>query len=116
MTEKALVIEPGFSTADSQFPTISTVQGELVLAFIDWEERPVKVQFNGTVSYKWQVIETFVEGEYFDRSHEILNSEWILEHIRQNEIESDDGCKHYKFNFNGSGQLEIICTGFSVSV
>ena len=112
--ERAEIIDPGFSTADADFPDINMVEGDLILKFKDWQEIQRVVFFSHTVAFKWQMIETFVEGEEYDRSHIITESEWLSEHIKQGEIGAKEEYKHYKFNFNGNGQLEVISSGFTV--
>ncbi|WP_432460197.1 hypothetical protein [Agarivorans sp. QJM3NY_25] len=114
--ERAEIIDSGFSTADSEFPDINIVEGDLVLRFKDWQEVQREVFFSDVVAFKWQTIETFIEGEEYDRSHLIKDSSWLAEHIKQGEVGEQEECKHFKFNFNGNGQLEVICNGFTVKM
>ncbi len=114
--ERAEIIDPGFSTADADFPDINMDEGDLILKFKDWQEIQREVFFSDTVAFKWQMIETFIEGEEYDRSHIIAESEWLAEHIKQGEIGAQEEYKHYKFNFNGNGQLEVISNGFTVKM
>ncbi|WP_309046007.1 hypothetical protein [Marinobacter sediminicola] len=114
--ERAEIIEPSFSTADADFPDINMDEGGLVLKFKDWQEIQHEVFFSDTVAFKWQLIETFIEGEEYDRSHIITESKWLAEHIKQGEIGAQEEYKHYKFNFNGNGQLEVISNGFTVKM
>ena len=114
--ERAEIIDPGFSTADSDFPDINMAEGDLILKFKDWQEIQREVFFPDAVAFKWQMIETFIEGEEYDRSHIIAESKWLAEHIKQGEIGAQEDYKHYKFNFNGNGQLEVISNGFTVKM
>jgi len=114
--ERAEIIDPGFSTADADFPDIYIDEGDLILKFKDWQENQREVFFSDTVAFKWQMIETFIEGEEYDRSHIIIESAWLSEHIKQGEIGAREEYKHYKFNFNGNGQLEVISNGFTVKM
>ncbi len=84
--ERAEIIEPGFSTADAEFPNINMDEGDLVLRFLDWQERQREVFFPDTAAFKWQMIETLIEGEEYDRSHVITESKWLAEHVKQGEI------------------------------
>lgn len=114
--ERAEIIDTGFSTADTEFPNIQVDEGDLVLKFKDWQEIEREVFFPDTVAFKWQMIETFIDGEEYDRSHIIIDSEWLAEHVNQGEIGAQEKYKHYKFNFNGNGQLEVISNGFTVKM
>ncbi len=114
--ERAEIIDPGFSTADSEFPNINMNEGDLVLKFKDWQEVQREVFFSDVVAFKWQMIETFIEGEEYDRSHLITDSSWLTEHLKQGEVGAQEDYKHYKFNFNGNGQLEVISNGFTVKM
>ena len=114
--ERAEIIDPGFSTADAGFPEFNMYEGDLTLKFTGWQGIQREVLFLDPVAFKWQIIETFFEGEEYDRSHVITNSEWLAEHIKQGEIGTQEEYKHYKFNFNGNGQLEVISNGFTVKM
>jgi hypothetical protein len=114
--ERAEIIDPGFSTADTDFPDINMDEGDLILKFKDWQKNQREVFFSDTVAFKWQMIETFIEGEEYDRSHIIIESAWLAEHVKQGEIGAQEEYKHYKFNFNGNGQLEVISNGFTVKM
>ncbi|WP_250464767.1 hypothetical protein [Microbulbifer litoralis] len=112
--ERAEIIKPGFSTADVGCPQIEMVESKLVLRFKDWKGNEVMVIFPEVVAFKWHMIERLIPGEDFDGSHLIVDSEWLMEHLRQEKIGSQEGCEHYKFNFNDSGQLEVISHSFIV--
>jgi hypothetical protein len=72
--ERAEIIDLGFSTADTDFPSINMNGGELTLKFKDWKENQREVLFSDIVAFKWQMIEIFVEGEEYDRSHINIDS------------------------------------------
>lgn len=114
--ERAEIIDPGFSTADAEFPNVNMNEGDLILRFKDWQENQREVFFSDILAFKWQMIETFIDGEEYDRSHIITGSLWLAEHVKQGEVGSHEGYKHYKFNFNGNGQLEVISNGFTVKM
>jgi hypothetical protein len=69
----------------------------------------VEAVFVDAISYRWDEIDwAFVEGERFDSSHVIENSDWMAEHLAQNAFSQDDGYKHYRLNFNVGGSLQVI--------
>lgn len=61
-------IEPGFSTADAEYPEIMQKDGDLSLCFKDWQERLIVVFFSDAIAFKWQMAESFLEGERDDCS------------------------------------------------
>ena len=91
-------------------------EGDLVLEFKDWQETEREVFFPDAVAFKWQMIETFIDGEVYDRSHLVIEYKWLEEHVKPGEIGEQEVYKHYKFNFNGNGQLEVISNGFTVKM
>ncbi len=112
--EQAKLIQPGFSTADAEYPDIHQEDGDVVLKFIDWQENLVEVFFAEVMAFKWQMAEVFYEGEDRDDScYEIINSKWLKLHMQQSMAADSEEYKHYKFNFNGCGQFEILSTSFS---
>lgn len=111
--ERAQVIETCFSVADTDYPDISMEEGDLFLRFTDWTGKRIEIYFFDVIAFKWQMIESFIEGEAFDRCHEIINSYWLQQHKQQGTIAEAEEYKHYKFNFNACGQFEVIVNGFS---
>ena len=47
-------IEPGFSTADAEHPTLEYRDGDLMLQFVDWQEKRITVRFPFAVAFRWQ--------------------------------------------------------------
>ncbi len=112
--EIAKLIEPGFSTADAEYPEINQDDGDLIVRFVDWQERRVEVFFGDTIAFKWQMAESFLENERDDSSYQIESSNWLELHYKQGEIGQNEKYNHYKFNFNGCGQLEVLAQCFTV--
>lgn len=108
-TERATIIDPGFSVADAELPEISTTDEGLVIRFIDWRKERVEALFVDAVSFRWDYIDlASAEGERFDCSHTIENSEWLAEHLAQISFTPDEGFKHFRLNFNVGGCLQVI--------
>lgn len=112
--EIAKLIQSGFSTADAEYPQIHQEDGDVILRFKDWQEKEVEVFFADPIAFKWQMAESFHKEERDDSSYEILNSEWLALHLKQGGISESEEYRHYKFNFNGCGQFEILCLSFTV--
>ena len=110
--ERAKLIDTGFSTVDAEYPVILSDGGTLTLRFEDWQENEVEIYFGEPVAFKWQMCESFLENEREDSCYEIENSKWLAEHISQSVVTKEEGYIHYKFNFNGNGQLEVLALGY----
>ncbi|WP_036254426.1 hypothetical protein [Methylobacter sp. BBA5.1] len=114
--ETAKLIQPGFSTADAEYPEIHQEDGDVTLKFKDWQENQIEVFFADAVAFKWQMAESFLSGERDDSSYEIKGSDWLQLHVKQGEIAESEEYKHYKFNFNGIGQFEILALSYTVKI
>lgn len=113
--QQVRTISPGFSTADAEQPALSLNNQTLVVEFVDWKEEKVRVVFSDVYGLKWQSIEELLGAEPYDGSCEILNSEWLAEHVRQSCIDNHGGNHHhYRLNFNALGSLDVICRTFDV--
>ena len=111
--EIAKLIQTGFSTADAEYPEIHQEDGDVVLRFKDWQEKVIEVFFVDPIAFKWQMTESFLDGEHDDSSYEILGSNWLSENLKQGTIADSEEYKHYKLNFNGCGQFEILANGYT---
>ena len=112
---KAEPLQPGFSTADAEYPELRLIGGVLSVKFQDWTERTVQVQFNEVCAFRWQEAENLLEGEPYDGACEVMQSEWLKRHVEAGSVSPDSGYRHLRFNFNACGQLELLCTSFSVN-
>ena len=107
--ETAEIIDPGFSVADAENVFISTVKSGLEVEFKDWKEKKKRIFFVDAVSYRWDQIDwKCLEGERYDCTHIIHNSEWLKEHLGQNSVEENEGYYHYRLNFNAAGTLQVL--------
>jgi RNAse (barnase) inhibitor barstar len=110
--ETATLINPGFSTADADYPEIHLLNGELFVRFQDWQEKTIEVVFVDTIAHHWQSAEILLEGERNDSCYEISHSRWRFDHVQQGVIDSIEDCQHYRFNFNTCGQLEVLARSY----
>ena len=103
-------IDPGFSTADADHPSMSYVEGTLQLRFVDWRERPVLVTFRDVCRFEWSdEPEDYFEGEPYDGTCIVKKPGWIPH------ADAKD-CQHYRLNFNGcGGRLDVGCISFDVN-
>jgi hypothetical protein len=108
-------LNPGFSTADAEYPEVRAAHGTLHLKFKDWREQDVEVQFNEVCAFRWQEAESLLPDEPYDGSCELLESEWAAQHLLQLAVPVEAKLRHLRFNFNACGQLEILCTSYAVA-
>ncbi|ELV8759184.1 hypothetical protein QNE81_003761 [Vibrio vulnificus] len=103
-----------FSTADAEYPEIHQVDGDLRVEFKDWQEKAVKLHLSDPVAFKWQMTFDLLKGERDDCCYEICNSFWLAEHVQSEIINSNEGYKHFRLNFNELGQLDVIALNIVV--
>ncbi|WP_133178351.1 hypothetical protein [Shewanella decolorationis] len=106
-------LNTSFSTADAELPEIHLFNGELLVRFKDWRSKKVIVSFAVPIAFKWEFADFFYEGEKDDSCYVIENSGWLKTYSEQGEILEGDIYQHFKFNFNGIGQLEVIAHSFT---
>jgi hypothetical protein len=104
------LIQPGFTTADASYPSITFERGDLVLSFVDWRDRYVNVTFRNVCRFEWSdEPDDHFEGEPHDGSCVVRNSRWIPR-------VAETSSKHFRVNFNASGgRLDIACPGFEIN-
>ncbi len=110
--EKVRLIETGFPTADSEYPVVVADGGTLTLKFEDWQEKAIEVYLGEPVAYKWQMAESLWIGERNDSCYEVDNSTWLAAHVGQEIVSEEEKYKHYRFNFNENGNLEVLAIGY----
>ncbi len=110
--EIAKPIQTSFSTADADYPEIQQTDDVLTVSFTDWKEEEKTIVFLGVAAFKWQTIESLVENEQYDGCNEIQDSSWLRAHIEQDAITKEEIAKHWRFNFNACGQLEVLAASF----
>jgi len=108
-------LNPGFSTADAGYPSISSSPGKLNMAFNNSSSRLVLVEFSGVPAFRWQEGELpLAPGEPYDGSCELFGTEWLSQHTEGRTMNSGPQLRHLRFNFNAWGSLDVLCSSFSV--
>lgn len=107
-------LEPGFSTADAEYPSVSLKDGTLDLFFVDWREQPVSVRFRDAASVSWQQLEITGPNVGDDKVYEIQNSNWIASHYRQQTILPAEKLRHFRLCFNAWGTLDVIASEMEI--
>ena len=49
--------ESEFSTADADYPRFTTIDGDLVVRFSDWQEDEIELRFVDTAGFAWHSID-----------------------------------------------------------
>jgi|SRR6056297_2518055 len=103
-------IDPGFTTADADYPTMSYDGGDLQLRFVDWQERPVLVTFHDVSRFEWSdKPDDYFDGEPYDGTCTVQQSGWIP-------CITGRDCQHFRLNFNAcGGRLDVACVSFDVA-
>lgn len=108
MTEIAVRLYPGFTTADAEYPSFSFKDGTLDLEFLDWKEEPVSVRFCNAVAVNWRELDVAAPNPRLDETYEIRNSNWITSHYCQGAREPSENLRHFRLCFNACGTLDVI--------
>jgi hypothetical protein len=114
MSEKAAMLEPGFSVADATYPTFRLRDGEVVLEFTDWRDRPVRIRFTNAAGVRWQELDSAGPEERDDAVFEIIESIWLAEYLRKGARTPADDLRHYRLCFNAAGVLDVLATSMKV--
>ncbi|EMI46044.1 hypothetical protein [Rhodopirellula sp. SWK7] len=105
----AETIDPGFSTADADHPSIFYAGGKLTLTFLDWREQPIRVVFRDVTRFEWtDDPDDYFDGEPYDGTCVVRDSRWPPDI-------ADTKCEHYRLNFNDcGGRLDVACESFDM--
>ena len=114
MTETATLLEPGFSVADAGYPSFTLNSGILLLEFIDWQARSVRVRFLNAAGVKWQELYSRGPEKRDDGVYEIDASSWIEEYLSSYARTPDDHLRHFRLCFNASGVLDILAESMTL--
>jgi len=79
MSERAKLLQPGFSTADAEYPDFALSNGVLRVEFTDWREQRVVVEFAEVAGVRWQEAGPHGPEERDDSVYEIMDSDWLEE-------------------------------------
>ena len=106
-------IDLGIHIADAEAISLAYDASDLALTFTDWRDERRTVKFADAVAFKWQRAEDTQSGEQWDGTNVADASDWLAQHRDQREAGPDH--RHFKFNFNAAGLLEVVCVGVTSS-
>ena len=110
------VLHPGFSTADTTYPSLSFAPTRLSVAFESSSGEPVTVDFGGVVAFSWQEDQDgLLAGEPWDGPCELFNTPLLGAPPPGKTRYAVAGLRHIRLHFNEWGRLDVLCIGFSRS-
>jgi hypothetical protein len=95
-----------FSTADVEHPSLEYRNGDLVLRFTNWQDKPIVVRFSDVVAFRWQDDEKLPSNVRDDMAYEVIHSPWLAELRELGAAMSDS--HHFKICFNVCGILDVV--------
>jgi hypothetical protein len=81
MGQSAKLLQPNFSVADAEYPSLHLQAGILLVEFRDWQERNVRVRFSNAAGVKWQELDVAGPDVRDDSVYEILGSLWLDDYV-----------------------------------
>jgi hypothetical protein len=118
--EQVLLLNPGFSTADAEYPAFTLEEdsesGEqvVVLRFRDWREQEVRVRFSNAAGVRWEELESPGPEQRSDAVYEVVDSNWLSAYVRSGARTTADQLRHFKLCFNACGTFEVLASGLAV--
>ena len=114
MSESAKLLEPDFSVADAEYPKFALRDGGLVLEFVDWRKREVRVRFSNAAGVKWQELDSRGPEDRDDSVYEIVGSSWLAEYLANGARTLAEALRHFRLCFNGCGVLDVLATSMEI--
>lgn len=100
-----IVTDLGFSTADAESVQIRHEGGNLILSFVDWQQRPVQYVFEDVIAYHWGHDSGEVPQD--DQAYIILDSDWLTHEVTHCGVSPCDYI-HFRLCFNALGILDAL--------
>ena len=111
MNQNIEIIDLGFSCADATNISFQYKNEDLVLSFLDWQEKPVSIRCKNLLGFKIQRAEYYISNsERDDSSYLVKDSNWVKAHVSQGSCTITEKYYHYKINFNACCVVEVLCT------
>jgi hypothetical protein len=98
----------GATTADAEAVRLSFDEDTLVVSFVDWQEEPCELRFEGVLGFK---CESFDDPEArWDMTYEVLDSPWLARQAAVHVVPLAEHA-HYKlcFNAGSSWAIDVLC-------
>ena len=106
-------INLGFSTADAEGVQLHFERGDLILRFVDWQEKEVQVVFREVLGFKWND-ELDPIDHRDDCCYRVDESPWLKEQTGLAAIDPLSGYSHLRLCFNACGMLDVLARSHEV--
>jgi hypothetical protein len=108
--QRAQRLDLGFATFDTlNAPVLALINDTLLMTWVDPSVALVSARFENVIAFSWtDELGDLLDGEQYDLSFEVIESEWLAEH-RTRMGAPLDGYRHLKVNFTNGG-LDVLCT------
>lgn len=114
MSESEKSLEPDFSVADAEYPKFALRDGRLILEFVDWRERVVRVRFSNAAGVKWQELDSGGPEDRDDSVYEIIGSSWLAGYLANGARTLAEDLRHFRLCFNAWGVLDVLATTMEI--
>ncbi len=108
MTETAKLLSPGFTVADAEYPSLSLHDNVLLLEFLDWKSKRIRVRFVNVAGVQWQELDSAGPEDRNDSVYEIIDSVWLGRYLSEGARTPEDNLRHFRLCFNASGVLDVL--------
>ncbi|MBX3426401.1 MAG: hypothetical protein KF688_12035 [Pirellulales bacterium] len=104
-----------FSTADAEYPLVTSERGCLRVMFRDWQEKIVTLLFHDVAAFSWDDGEAAIDANHRDDcSYIVHGSPWLARHNEVGTLMSSEETRHYKLCFNASGVLQVLASRLEI--
>jgi len=110
MPETVVLLEPGFSTTDAEYPDFALRGNTLFLDFVGWHGQHMRVRFDDIAGVRWDECESDSTEPCDDCVYAIVDSEWVKRLHHTGGREPTEVHRHFKLCFNANGPLEVLAT------
>jgi hypothetical protein len=106
-------LHPGFSTADTSYPSLHFDNNRLTVEFDDWQERPVIVVFENAVAVRWEEGDSLLGDHRDDECYQVEESPWLEKMQPELVQHAEKEFRHFRLCFNTYGVLDVIASCIS---
>ena len=96
-----------FSVADGEQVDVSFSGDDLVLSFVDWQDKRVEHRFSEVLAFRWSARPT-TQTPRDDSTFEVVESSWLLDEVRLDGYAKPEDFVHHVLCFNASKVLEVV--------
>jgi hypothetical protein len=104
-----------FSTADAEYPQVTSERGCLRVMFQDWQEQVVTLLFRDVAAFSWDDGDAAIDANHRDDcSYIVHDSPWLARHCEVGTLTPSQDYLHFKLCFNAAGVLQVLASRMEV--